>query len=135
MTVAQCSRTDVKALLLAPVVLSIAVLGAHFMRYGNVIGVTVSLVLIGLVFLRRAWVARLIQAALVLGALEWTHTLYQLVQIRMAQGAPTVRMAVILGVVIVITLGSALLFQTKTLQRMYGLHGCDETAPLGGPDH
>ena len=110
-----------KALFLAPVVLSIAVLGAHFMRYGNAIGVAVSLVLIGLIFLRRAWVARLIQAALVLGALEWMHTLYELMQMRMAQGAPTARMAVIMGVVIVITLGSALLFQTKTLQRMYGL--------------
>jgi ABC-type nickel/cobalt efflux system permease component RcnA len=110
-----------KALFLAPVVLSIAVLGAHFMRYGNAIGVAVSLVLIGLVFLRRAWVLRLIQAALFLGALEWMRTLYELMQIRMAQGAPTARMAVIIGVVIVITLGSALLFQTKTLQRMYGL--------------
>jgi hypothetical protein len=124
-----------KALLLALVVLSIAVLGAHFMRYGNVIGVTASLVLIGLVFLRRAWVARLMQAALVLGALEWMHTLYELMQIRMAQGAPTARMGAILGVVIVITLGSALLFQTKTLQRMYGLQGRDKAAPFHRPDH
>ena len=117
-----------KALFLAPVVLSIALLGAHFMRYGNVIGVAVSFVLIGLVFLRRAWVARLIQAALVLGALEWMHTLYELMQLRMAQGAPTTRMAAIIGVVIVITLGSALLFQTKTLQRMYGLQRRDKAA-------
>jgi len=51
-----------KALFLLPVVLSIAVLGAHFMRYGNVIGVMASLALIGLVFLRRAWVVRVIQA-------------------------------------------------------------------------
>ena len=120
-----------KALFLAPVVLSIAVLGAHFMRYGNVIGVVVSLVLIGLIFLRRAWVARLIQAALVLGALEWIHTLYELMQIRMAHGAPTARMAVIMGVVIVITLGSALLFQTKTLQRMYGLRANGNSGRTG----
>lgn len=112
-----------KALLLAPVVLSIAALGAHFMRYGNVIGIAASLVLIGLVFLRRAWAARLIQAALVLGALEWTHTLYELVQIRMVHGAPTARMAAIIGMVIVITLASALLFQTRTLKRIYGLQG------------
>jgi len=123
-----------KALFLAPVVLSIAVLGAHFMRYGNVIGVAVSLVLIGLVFLRRAWVARLIQAALVLGALEWMHTLYELMQIRVAHGAPTARMAAIIGVVIVITLGSALLFQTKTLQQRYGLQSRDKAASFLRPD-
>jgi predicted Abi (CAAX) family protease len=124
-----------KVLFLAPVVLSIAILGAHFMRYGNVIGVAASLVLIGLVFLRRAWVARLIQVALVLGALEWMHTLYELMQLRMAQGAPTARMTAILGVVIVITLGSALLFQTKTLQRMYGLQGRDKAAPFRRSNH
>ena len=124
-----------KALFLAPVVLSIAVLGAHFMRYGNDIGVAVSFVLIGLVFLRRAWVARLIQAALVLGALEWMHTIYELMQMRMAQGAPIARMAVIMSVVIAITLGSALLFQTKTLQRMYGLQSRDKAASFRRPDH
>jgi len=124
-----------KTLFLTPIVLSIAVLGAHFMRYGNAIGVAASLLLIGLIFLRRAWVARLIQAALLLGALEWMHTLYELMQIRTAYGAPTARMSVIIGVVIVITLGSALLFQTKTLQRMYGLQRRDKAASSGRQDH
>ena len=117
-----------KALFLAPAVLSFAVLGAHFLRYGNTIGVAASLVLIGLVFLRTAWIARLIQAALVLGALEWVQTLYGLVQIRMAHGEPTARMATIIGAVLVVTLASALLFQTKTLKRMYGLQRRDKAA-------
>ena len=110
-----------RVLYFALIVLSLAVLGAHFMRYGNMIGVAASFALIGLLFLRRPWVARLIQAALVLGALEWAHTLYQLVQVRMAHGAPTARLVIILGVVIVITVGSALLFQTKTMKQIYRL--------------
>jgi uncharacterized membrane protein len=103
------------------VVLSLALLGAHYLRYGNELGLAASLVLIGLLFLRSAWVARIIQVALVLGAIEWAHTLYELMQIRMAHGAPTTRMAAIIGSVIMITLASALLFQTKTMKRMYGL--------------
>lgn len=112
-----------KALYFSAIVLSLVVLGAHFLRYGNVFGVAASFALIGLLFLHRAWVARLIQAALIVGALEWAHTLYQLIQMRMAQGAPFMRMAAILGVVILITVISAFLFQTKTMKQTYGLGG------------
>lgn len=110
-----------KAVFLLLIVLSLALLGAHYLRYGNVFGVAVSLALIGLLFVRSAWAARVIQVALVLGAAEWAHTLYELTQSRLAQGAPAARMAAIIGSVVVITLASALLFQTGTMKRMYGL--------------
>lgn len=111
------------ALLYIPVVLSLVVLGAHFLRYGNELGVIAAVVLIGLLFLRRAWVARLMQAALVLGAIEWLWTMYTLVQVRAAQGAPATRMVLILTVVALVAFASALLFQTKRLKRVYGLGG------------
>lgn len=114
-----------KALFLALIVLSLAVLGAHYLRYGNVPGVATALALIGLLFVRRPWAARVIQVALVLGAVEWAYTLYELVQIRMAQDAPAARMAAILGVVIAVTLASALLLQTKAMQRLYRLQPPD----------
>jgi len=110
-----------KMLIYVPVVLSLVVLGAHFMRYGNSIGVFGSLVLIALLIVRRPWVARLMQAVLILGALEWARTLYELVQIRAAQGQPFTRMVVILGVVVAVTFCSALLFQSPALKRIYRL--------------
>jgi hypothetical protein len=110
-----------KALFVSIVVVSLILLGAHFLRYGNVFGLAASLVLIGLLFVRSPWAARIIQLGLVLGAIEWGHTLYELVQMRMAQGAPVARMVAIIGTVIVVTLASALVFQTKTMGRMYGL--------------
>ena len=110
-----------KALIYVPVVLSLIVLGAHFMRYGNSIGVIGTLALIALLFVRRPWVARLMQVVLILGALEWVRTLYVLVQERAAYGQPFVRMTVILGVVAAITVCSALLFQSSTLKRIYRL--------------
>ena len=110
-----------KVLIYVPVVLSLAILGAHFMRYGNAIGVFGSLVLIALLIVRRPWVARLMQVVLILGALEWVRTLYELAQVRAAHGQPFARMIVILGVVAAVTFCSALLFQSPALKRIYRL--------------
>ena len=110
-----------KVLIYLPVVLSLVILGAHFMRYGNSIGVVGSLVLIALLIVRQPWVARLMQIVLVLGALEWVRTLYELAQVRVALGQPFTRMIVILGIVAAITFCSALLFQSPALKRIYRL--------------
>ena len=110
-----------KVLLYVPIVLSLAVLGAHFLRYGNSVGVFAALVIIGLLFVRRPWVARLVQIVLVLGTLEWMRTMYELAQMRALQGQPYGRMLIILGVVAAVTLCSALLFQSATLKKVYEL--------------
>ena len=109
-----------KVFLHIPVVLSLLVLGAHFMRYDNSVGVVISVALIGLLLLRKAWVARLVQFALVLGVLEWLLTVYRLVQLRTAMGEPATRMVLILGIVIAVTAASALLFETRTMKQVYG---------------
>lgn len=108
-----------KVLVYVPIVLSLVILGAHFMRYGSAVGVFGSAALIALLIVRRAWVARLMQVALTLGALEWIRTLYELVQVRAALGQPFTRMIIILGFVAAITLCSALLFQSSTLKKIY----------------
>jgi hypothetical protein len=109
-----------KAFMYTPVVLSFVILAAHFMRYGNFFLLFVTLLLPVLLFVRKPWAARVIQAALLLGVFEWAHTLYELVQMRAAQGQPYGRMLAILGVVAAMTFCSALLFQSKTFRRTYG---------------
>ncbi len=101
------------------IVLSLVVLGAHFLRDGNTPLVAACLILIGLLPIRHIVVARLVQTALVLGSLEWLWTLYRLLEIRLALGQPYTRMAVILVVVAAITFCSALLFQTRVLRQVY----------------
>ncbi len=110
-----------KALIYVPVFLSLVVLGAHFMRYGNTIGVIGAVVLVALLFVRRPWVARAVQLALVLGAFEWLHTLYQMMQVRIALGQPFTRMVIILGAVAMVTAFSSLLFQLRPLKTIYQL--------------
>lgn len=108
-----------KVLFYILVVLSLVVLAAHFLRYGNVGGVAVSLAPIALLFVQKPWTARVVQVVLILGAIEWVHTIYELVQLRSAQGMPAARMVIILAVVVVLTVASALLFQTQTMKRIY----------------
>jgi hypothetical protein len=79
------------------------------------------LTLIAILFLRRPWVARVMQVVLVLGTLEWLRTMYEIAQIRALHGQPFGRMLVILGIVAAVTLCSALLFQSKTLKTVYGI--------------
>ncbi len=79
------------ALQLLPVVLSLLVLGAHFLRAGNLVLIAAALVLLALLAVRRPWAARVVQVALVLGALEWMRTLVQLASFRAQTGQPYLR--------------------------------------------
>ena len=104
---------------LLPVIISLLLLGAHFLRAGQSILVTASLLLIIPLLLRNAWVPRLIQLVLVLGAVEWLRTLYNVAQIRMDMGMPWTRMALILGGVALFTALSGLVFRSKKLRARY----------------
>ena len=117
-----------KALLYVPIVLSLLVLGAHFLREMSAVGVAISLVMIGLLVVRRSWAARVVQATLLLGAVEWLLTLYELAEIRATRGESATRMIIILGCVALVTLISASLFQTRTLKKRYRLDAGDRSA-------
>lgn len=106
-------------LLLVPVILSLVVLGAHFLRAGNLVLVASVLLLVPLLGVRRRWVARLIQVVLVLGAAEWIRTIVQVAARRSEAGEPMVRMIVILGSVALVAALSALALGMGPLRRWY----------------
>lgn len=108
-----------RIVLLIPTVLSFLLLGAHFLRYGSVALVVVSLLIPLALLIRHRWVARVMQAMLVIAALEWVRTAVVLAENRLAAGDPWKRMAVILGSVALWTVASALLFETPPLRRRY----------------
>ncbi len=106
---------------LAPPVLALLVLAAHFLRAGEYIVVALLVALIALLAVPRWWAARLVQLVLVLGTIEWIMTLAELAFERMVQGEPAARLIAILGTVAVLTAASALVFRTAPLRRYYGL--------------
>ena len=109
------------ALVYLPIVLSLLLLAAHFLRDGAVALVAGSLALGALLFVRRPWVARTVQIALVAGSLEWLRTLLVLALQRQQAGLPWLRMALIVGAVAALALFAAWLFQAERLGRIYGL--------------
>ena len=108
-------------LLLFPAIISLLILGAHYYRSGVMILVMIAALLPSLLFYRKAWVARLMQAVLVLGMIEWVRTLFILVDMRRALGQPWTRLAIIIGTVALFSGCSALLFQSKRLRKRYKL--------------
>jgi hypothetical protein len=109
------------ALLLAPAALAALLLAAHFYRADALWGVALAAVLVALLLVRRPWAARVAQAGLVLGALEWVRTLAAFAAVRVAMGQPYVRMALILGAVALATAFAAAAFESATLRARYGL--------------
>jgi hypothetical protein len=107
--------------LLLPPILGFALLAAHFYRAGIYAGAAASVVLIFLVAVRHPWAARVIQAALLLGSLEWLRSTIELIQMRSAMGAPYLRLAIILGGVCAFTALCALAIRTRTLRSHFKL--------------
>ncbi len=118
------------AVQLFAVALSLLFLGAHLLRAGGGWLFWAVLALVPLLWVRRPWVARTVQAVLVLGALEWIRTLVSLYQERLQEGQDYLRMTIVLAVVAVVTFCSALLFQTEKLNRLYGLKDFEENESL-----
>lgn len=108
------------SLLLAPT-LALGVLAAHFVRAQMLVAAALCAALIVLLAVPRAWAARVVQVALIIGALEWARTLAALLAARMAIGQPYLRMTAILAVVALLTLASAWVFRSKSLRNRYRL--------------
>jgi hypothetical protein len=112
------NRSSGVAWLWAPA-LALLLLAAHFYRAAAWPWMGVTLALLPLMALRRAWVPRLLQGALLAGAAEWAWTAALLAQERLALGLPWLRMALILGAVAVLTLAAALVFRKAGLKARY----------------
>lgn len=106
---------------LIPAILSFLLLGAHFMRVG-LFPVAIMMFLFPIVlFIKQAWLVRIIQILLVIGAAEWIRTLFAYIEIRKMIGEDTTRLTIIMLSVALFTLLSAVLFQTRSLKELYKL--------------
>jgi hypothetical protein len=105
-------------------VLACVLLAAHFYRAQQLPLALISALLPLLLAVPRAWAVRVLQVALVLGAVEWLRTLAAFSAERIAMGQPYLRLTVILMAVAAFTAASALVFRHARLRRHYRLgHG------------
>ena len=107
---------------LIPVIISYLLIAAHFMRAHNNFLVIVCFALPLVLFVSRPLPVRFVQAGLLLAAVEWLRTTYILAALRVENGQPWMKLAIILGAVACFTLGSAFVFCSKTLKARYKLN-------------
>jgi len=108
--------------------LALLLLAAHFVHAGLWPVAVVCLAAVALLGVGKPWVARVLQALLTLGAIEWVLTAAMLAQMRIAHQQPFTRLLAILGSVAAFTVLAALAFQHPALGRRFGLGSSPDEA-------
>jgi hypothetical protein len=102
-----------------PVIISCLLLGAHFLRAGN-IPLTVGCVLMPLLLLINAWWSvMIVQLLTYIGVLIWVKTAIQIYHRRLIFGMPWVRAVVIVGAVALFTAFAGLLLNSSGVKKKY----------------
>ena len=86
-----------------PASLAALLLGAHFLRTGNMIVVALCVVVGIAAFIPVPAIRWAVRILLALGALEWLMTAGELLRFRMATGEPWIRMIAIMAAVALFT--------------------------------
>ena len=113
--------------LLIPALLSCLVLAAHFFRGGHTYLTLLCCAAPLLLLARRTWATRLFQLILVVGALEWVRTTWQIQAVRIETGRDWQRMATILYSVAAFTFASSLVFFIPAMRRHYCVEAASAT--------
>lgn len=106
-------------LLLAPTLVSLLAFCAHLFRDYGMVPVLPVLLTLPLLLVARGWVARFFQVLLLVAALEWARAAFVLAIEREDAGKPWLRAVLILAAVALFTLFAGVLFETRTLLRVY----------------
>jgi hypothetical protein len=104
---------------LIPILLSFLVLAAHFFRNGHLVLVLACCAAPMFLLVRRTWATRIVQSMLIIGALEWVRTIFEIRAFRIEEGRDWQRMAIILGSVAAFTFLSGVLLLLNPLRRYY----------------
>lgn len=108
-------------MLMIPAVLSCLVLAAHFLRWGNLPGVLVVLILTVLALsARRQWSLKLLQGMLFASPFLWAFLAYRTAADRILEGQPYLRACLIFAGVAAFSLWSGWLLAKPKAQERFG---------------
>jgi len=108
-------------LYLSPVVISVLLISAHFLRHREFLFMGVGLISLVALLIRHPFSVRFTQGILVFATLVWIRTAYLLASARAAMGMPITKLLLILCSVAGFTFASIFVFQTKVLREFYKL--------------
>lgn len=94
-------------------------LGAHFLRAGNVLMMALCVAAPLLFLWRKRWSLLLLQILAYGAALTWIAVAYQLMELRQRSGQPWTVAAIILGSVALFTFAAGLLLNSRAIKDRY----------------
>jgi len=100
-------------------ILSFLILAAHFSRAGNSVLTILCMLVPLLLFIKRRWILLVFQILLYCGVFVWINTIIQIASDRIDLGQPWIRMAIILGVLALITGLSGVLLNSNVIKKRY----------------
>ena len=89
------------------VLIASLILAAHFSRNDQNVWVIVSVLMPFLLLIKQKWAWQVLSVFLLLGGFVWIVTIYDMAALRLETGQPWLRMALILGSIVVFTFFSA----------------------------
>jgi hypothetical protein len=104
---------------LFPFIFSAPIVGAHFLRSGNLLLAAVCALFPFLLLLRKPWVLIAGQVFAYLGSVLWVLTAVEIANRRILFNEPWARMAAILGGVALLTLVGGLMLNHKQVREHY----------------
>jgi len=104
---------------LLPIILAGLIFSAHLLRIYGVYPAILSLLFMVLLFIKNSWIRRLWQIYLVFATLVWINATVGFVQYRMATGMPWVRLIIIMGLIIALTVFSIFRLENKKVKEFY----------------
>ena len=104
-----------------PIVLCSLLMAAHLGRANMFILQYISLLIPFLLFWKNKIAARAVQLFLILYGFEWIRMIFHYGRIRIESGESWIRLAIILGVVVLINFATILVFRTKSMKERYRL--------------
>ena len=94
-------------------------LGAHFLRAGNVLMMALCVAAPLLFLWRKRWSLLLLQILAYGAAVTWIVVAYQLMELRQRSGQPWTVAAIILGSVALFTVAAGLLLNSRAIKDRY----------------
>ena len=99
---------------------SLVLLGAHFSRMNFPLILSIIALLAPFLFFYKKKISiTILQAILFIGTLEWIRAAFYYIQQRVDLGTPWLRLAVILGIIIIFTGYSAWILNSKDIKNRY----------------
>ncbi len=102
-----------------PIFLADLLFAAHIMRFHGLVPALLVVAFMGTLMLRKAWVPRLWQGALLLTIVEWLRVTMEFVRYRMAWNLPYTRLLIIMGVVIAYFVFIVFYFERQKIQNYF----------------